>query len=202
MIYNDEYLAHYGVKGMRWGVRNFQDSNGHLTREGRARYKAFKSEIKAENAKAKRNTKIANQELGWTYTHAKSTARSERRLKEVERKDPYLKNKTSMRIAEKALTKRLELDRRNRYNLRNFDLMKQHTESLIKKYGAEHVSAFRPSELKNFKKTNSLDLERARNQIKDAEEYRKKIIAGKEKVMKELEKAGIGPIVTANIKEK
>ena len=37
--FNDAlYLAHYGTKGMHWGVRNYQNYDGSLTPEGRARY--------------------------------------------------------------------------------------------------------------------------------------------------------------------
>jgi hypothetical protein len=32
------YLAHYGIKDMKWGVRRFQNPDGSLTPEGRARY--------------------------------------------------------------------------------------------------------------------------------------------------------------------
>lgn len=31
-------LCHYGVKGMRWGVRRYQDKNGRLTNAGKKRY--------------------------------------------------------------------------------------------------------------------------------------------------------------------
>ena len=31
-------LYHYGIKGMRWGVRRYQDENDHLTLAGRMRY--------------------------------------------------------------------------------------------------------------------------------------------------------------------
>lgn len=34
----EEELKHYGIKGMKWGVRRFQNSDGSLTTEGRKRY--------------------------------------------------------------------------------------------------------------------------------------------------------------------
>lgn len=32
-------LAHWGIKGMRWGVRRYQNRDGSLTKAGRKRYK-------------------------------------------------------------------------------------------------------------------------------------------------------------------
>lgn len=47
MLWEDNYLAHHGIKLQRWGVRRFQDKNGKLTPEGRLRYglPAKKSEL-------------------------------------------------------------------------------------------------------------------------------------------------------------
>lgn len=35
---SDEYLAHHGVKGQKWGVRRYQNEDGTFTAEGKKRY--------------------------------------------------------------------------------------------------------------------------------------------------------------------
>lgn len=35
---NETYLAHHGVKGMKWGVRRYADDDGNLTKLGKKRY--------------------------------------------------------------------------------------------------------------------------------------------------------------------
>ena len=32
-----DYLSHHGIKGQKWGVRRFQNSDGSLTEAGKAR---------------------------------------------------------------------------------------------------------------------------------------------------------------------
>lgn len=46
------YLAHYGIKGVKWGVRRYQNADGTLTAAGKSRYYDPKLEkaIQADNA--------------------------------------------------------------------------------------------------------------------------------------------------------
>ncbi len=57
-------LMHFGIKGMKWGVRRYQNSDGSLTNQGKARYSsgsifAKHSERKMAKEQAKKN-RIAN----------------------------------------------------------------------------------------------------------------------------------------------
>ena len=38
-IQRDDYLMHYGVKGMKWGVRRYVNEDGSYTEAGKKRYK-------------------------------------------------------------------------------------------------------------------------------------------------------------------
>lgn len=50
--YNNDYLMHYGVKGMKWGVRRYQSKDGSLTAKGKKRlskdYKNLTEKARAE----------------------------------------------------------------------------------------------------------------------------------------------------------
>jgi hypothetical protein len=47
-------LNHSGIKGMRWGIRRYQNKDGSLTALGRRRYKLQEKKAQADAEKAKR----------------------------------------------------------------------------------------------------------------------------------------------------
>jgi hypothetical protein len=53
--YSEDYLMHYGVKGMKWGVRRYQKKDGTLTAKGKKRlskdYKKLVDKAKEEVTK-------------------------------------------------------------------------------------------------------------------------------------------------------
>ncbi len=58
---NEDYLEHHGIKGMKWGVRRYQNADGSLTAAGRKRRSEMTSEEKHEQNKkvAKVGAKVA-----------------------------------------------------------------------------------------------------------------------------------------------
>lgn len=42
MISEEEYLAHHGILGQKWGIRRYQNPDGSLTEEGRKKYSSSK----------------------------------------------------------------------------------------------------------------------------------------------------------------
>lgn len=43
IITHDDYLAHHGILGQKWGVRRYQNADGSLTNEGKRRYLKYTS---------------------------------------------------------------------------------------------------------------------------------------------------------------
>lgn len=77
-----DFLAHYGIKGQKYGVRRFQNEDGTLTEEGRRRYGVFTSDRINRYARLA-NQKGASPEAKERYLEKqrKEIAKSERKIK-------------------------------------------------------------------------------------------------------------------------
>ena len=52
---SDASLSHHGIKGMRWGVRRYQNKDGSLTSAGKKRY-----DVDIEDAVTKKQKQIVS----------------------------------------------------------------------------------------------------------------------------------------------
>lgn len=80
-------LYHFGIKGMKWGVRRYQNKNGSLTPAGKKRY-SDDPEIKAlksDTREAKKNMKVAEKAYNKALNRA-SYVPTSKRIRETLRK--------------------------------------------------------------------------------------------------------------------
>lgn len=64
-FYRKQYLMHYGVKGMHWGIRRYQNPDGTLTEEGKRRHHLGTDEANQEYLREKEKIeKRTNRNVG------------------------------------------------------------------------------------------------------------------------------------------
>lgn len=69
-LYGHSYLVHHGVKGQKWGVRRYQNSDGSLTPAGKKRY-GFVGSTKAYIKRRQKNANDFYKKTG-DYVHDKT----------------------------------------------------------------------------------------------------------------------------------
>ena len=123
----DDYLAHYGIQGQKWGIRRFQNPDGSLTSEGKAR---ARKEYKADNKEAFKKGKAAT-------VLSRAHDISERKLNKAKERYENNSSEKNIRKLNVATVTRNDLRRRS---LSARHKAQQHAKELIKKYGKEAVS--------------------------------------------------------------
>ena len=89
----EDELTHWGIKGMRWGVRRYQNPDGTLTPAGRKRYDKEMSRLKAEE-KVLKNRKATAAKLQKLNDKKKA---NEDLKKELDGEKPSKKSKFSLK---------------------------------------------------------------------------------------------------------
>lgn len=121
------YLEHYGIKGQKWGIRRYQNADGTLTPEGRARAgKEYKEDNKNAYTFGKKATIDA---AASKYADARKD-RAQRRYD----KNPSVRNADRL-VEAKSLQKKMK--QRSEDSLK---VAQEHHRMLVRKYGKENVS--------------------------------------------------------------
>lgn len=96
-----DYLEHHGILGMKWGVRRYQNADGSLTPEGRARYgdvltkKQMKNYIREYNLRTGSNKEINKNTVFKTPNGMYDYKGRKLRNADVEVENPTEEKKTS-----------------------------------------------------------------------------------------------------------
>lgn len=68
---NDEYLAHHGILGMKWGIRRYQNKDGTLIPAGRKRYAEGNTDTgESESVEAKKVRVLKSRSASELYKNA------------------------------------------------------------------------------------------------------------------------------------
>lgn len=117
----DEILVHYGIKGQKWGNRRFQNYDGSLTDEGRARYgvgdKKDWKRLKSDAAQDAKDYAEAKAYYGEGAGNRRKLIRNRisERLKDPDYKAEFEKNlrNTDMeKVQQKMINERHHVDRK------------------------------------------------------------------------------------------
>lgn len=119
----NDYLAHWGIKGMKWGVRRFQNADGTLTAAGKKRYAEEVKRLK-DREQVIKNKERAKAQMAKLEAKRKELDEREKALddpkpekvKKIKKEEPKKKRSIKDLSNEEliALTERLKLEKNYR----------------------------------------------------------------------------------------
>lgn len=110
---SDASLSHHGIKGMRWGVRRFQNKDGSLKNAGKKRYNVDIEDAVTKKQKAKASARKASAQYNRTYSKkdAEAFTKANSKLKYANRQVKNEKIKSKLNDETKKSKRRLTLEK-------------------------------------------------------------------------------------------
>ncbi len=95
-------LYHYGIKGMKWGIRRFQNKDGTWTSEGKARYGVKRNTVKTQksNSGVFNKANIEKKDYGGcvVYTYRSNSSQGKRNFDKIANREDVTVYEISDRI--------------------------------------------------------------------------------------------------------
>lgn len=138
------FLCHYGIKGMKWGIRRYQNPDGSLTAEGIQRYGSKKGLAKHINAENKKAEKLERDWLVKDYAAKRATKRLNKTTEKLERLQK--KNagkpisKKELKLMNRALDEAASSDILNAHAKSAKQKAEEHYNALVNEFGKENVA--------------------------------------------------------------
>lgn len=86
--YYREELTHWGILGMKWGIRRYQNPDGTLTEAGKKRY----GSEDYQRSRSKSREEMTDDELKTAVNRLNNERQYEQYRKELDKKEPEVKN--------------------------------------------------------------------------------------------------------------